>query len=123
MSSKCQNQIRKFIDKYREIAFRLVKTSDYPGERLIACRNAALATERRRKREALLVATETELARIRDATRRKRAPLHGEATIGLAVGAVINQRKMAKHFDLTITASRCSATIWVRRSDNQHEKS
>ncbi|UNC13043.1 IS1634 family transposase (plasmid) [Acidiphilium multivorum] len=88
----------------RDIA--AITSPDYPGERLIACRNAALATERRRKREALLVATETELARIRDATRRKRAPLHGEATIGLAVGAVINQRKMAKHFDLTITASR-----------------
>lgn len=87
----------------RDIA--AITSPDYPGERLIACRNADLALERGRKREALLLATETELARIRDATRRKRAPLHGEAAIGLAVGAVINQRKMAKHFELTITAS------------------
>jgi hypothetical protein len=88
----------------RDIA--AITSPSYPGERLIACRNAALAAERRRKREALLVATERELERIRAATRRKRAPLRGEAEIGLAVGAVINQRKMAKHFDLTITAGR-----------------
>ena len=88
----------------RDIA--AITSSDYPGERLIACRNATLAAERQRKREALLVATETDLARIRDATRRKRAPFHGEAGIGLAVGAVINKHKMAKHFALTITASR-----------------
>ena len=88
----------------RDIA--AITSPDYPGERLIACRNAALAAERRRKREALLVATERELERIRAATRRKRAPLRGEAEIGLAVGAVIDQRKMAKHFDLTITAGR-----------------
>ncbi|EGO94359.1 IS1634 family transposase [Acidiphilium sp. PM] len=90
----------------RDIA--AIASPDYPGERLIACRNAALAGERRRKREALLTATERELTRIVAATTRKRAPLRGAAEIGLAVGAVINQRKMAKHFDLTITADRFS---------------
>ncbi len=84
----------------------VITSPDYPGERLIACRNATLADERRRKREVLLAATETDLSQIRDATRRKLAPLHGEAAIGLAVGAVINKHKMAKHFDLAITASR-----------------
>lgn len=85
-----------------------ITSPDYPGERLIACRNAALAGERRRKREALLTATERDLSRIKQAVGRKRAPLRGEAEIGLAVGAVINQRKMAKHFDLTITTDRFS---------------
>jgi Transposase DDE domain len=76
---------------------------DFPGERLILCRNHALAAERARKREDLLRATERDLAAIAAAVRRKRAPLRGKAEIGLAVGAVIDRRKMAKHFALTIT--------------------
>ncbi|HVP97751.1 MAG TPA: IS1634 family transposase [Roseiarcus sp.] len=80
-----------------------ITSPDYPGERLILCRNHALAAERARKREDLLRATERELAAIAAAVRRKRAPLRGKAEIGLAVGAVIDRRKMAKHFALTIT--------------------
>jgi len=79
-----------------------VSSPDYPGERLIVCRNRELATERARKRQALLEATEAELARIQAAVTRKRNPLRGKAEIGLAVGAVAGKHKMAKHFDLTI---------------------
>ena len=79
-----------------------ITSPDFPGERLILCRNHALAAERSRKREDLLRATERELAAIAAAARRKRAPLRGKAEIGLAVGAVIDRRKMAKHFALTI---------------------
>ena len=76
---------------------------DYPGERLIGCRNPALAAERTRKRGELLAATENELDKITAATRRERRPLRGKDTIGLRVGKVINTFKMAKHFTITIT--------------------
>jgi hypothetical protein len=79
-----------------------ITSPDYPGERLIVCRNPDLARERTRKREALLLATERDLADIADAVRRKRKPLRGAAEIALKVGAVVNRHKMAKHFDLDI---------------------
>ena len=80
-----------------------IASPDYPGERLIVCRNKALATERARKREELLAATEAELARIEASVKRQRAPLQGADKIGLKAGAVLGKRKMAKHFELAIT--------------------
>lgn len=80
-----------------------ITAPDYPGERLIVCRNPDLARERARKRDALLAATERDLSRIAAQVRRRYAPLRGQAGIGLAVGAVIDGHKMAKHFSLTIT--------------------
>jgi transposase len=80
-----------------------ITSPDFPGERLVVCRNPDLAAERSRKREDLLVATEKDLARIKTAVERKRNPLRGTAEIALAVGAVLNTYKMKKHFDLTIT--------------------
>jgi hypothetical protein len=80
-----------------------IASPDYPGERLIVCRNKALAAERARKREELLAATEVELAHIEAGVERGRAPLAGADKIGLKVGAVLGKRKMAKHFELTIT--------------------
>lgn len=74
----------------------------FPGERLIVCRNPLLAEERARKREALVAATERDLGRIKLAVERKRAPLRGKAEIGLAVGAVLDKHKMAKHVEITI---------------------
>jgi hypothetical protein len=71
---------------------------DYPGERLIACYNPFLAAERARKRGELLDATEAELQKISAATRRARRPLRGKDTIALAVGKVINKKKVGKHF-------------------------
>jgi len=89
-----------------------IASPDYPGERLIVCRNRELAAERTRKREALLVATERELTRIQAQVQRKR--LRRAAEIGLAVGAVLDSRKMAKHFALAIRDGHLS---WQRRSD------
>jgi Transposase DDE domain len=80
-----------------------ITTPDFPGERLVVCRNPDLAAERRRKREDLLAATERDLARIQAAVARKRDPLRGSTEIALAVGAVVDQHKVAKHFDLDIT--------------------
>jgi len=74
---------------------------DYPGERLIACRNPLLAQERRRKREELLAATEAALAPIIEAVGEGR--LVGADKIGLRLGKVINKRKMAKHFEVVVT--------------------
>jgi hypothetical protein len=80
-----------------------ISAPDYPGERLIVCKNTLLAAERARKREDLLAATERGLSRIAAATRRRQGALRGEAAIGMAVGAVTDRHKMAKHFDLRIT--------------------
>ena len=83
-----------------------ITSPEFPGERLIVCRNRALAAERARRREDLLAATERELARIAAAVARQRQPLRGAAAIGLKVGAVLDQHKMAKHFTLDIADSR-----------------
>jgi hypothetical protein len=80
-----------------------ITSPDYPGERLVVCRNPALAAERARKRGELLEATEQALQKIQARVRRKRRPLKGAARIGEAVGAVLNRKKMAKHFTRTIT--------------------
>jgi transposase len=78
-----------------------ITAPDFPGERLVVCRNPDLAAERARKREELLTATEKHLAVIK--TRVERKPLRGTAEIALAVGEVFNTHKMRKHFDPTIT--------------------
>jgi hypothetical protein len=80
-----------------------VTSADYPGERLIVCRNPALAAERTRKRQELLAATEKDFEKIAAATQRARRPLRGQDKIGLRVGKVQNRHKMAKHFNLKIT--------------------
>ena len=80
-----------------------VTSDEFPGERLIVCRNPLLAAERQRKRQALLAATENELAPIAAATRRKNNPLRGAAAIGVRVGKVIDHYKVAKHLITTIT--------------------
>ena len=87
-----------------------VTSEHFPEERLVVCRNLALAEERARKRNELLKATEDKLEPIRLATLRTRNPLRGEKEIGLRVGKVINKYKMAKHFDLTITENSLTYT-------------
>src|SRR4029077_12519253 len=79
-----------------------ITSPEFPGERLVACRNPLLADERERKRNALLEATEKELLKIQERVRRAKKPLRGEDKIGLAVGAVVNKFKMSKHIDVTI---------------------
>lgn len=85
---------------------------DYPGERLIACRNPALAYERARKRSELLAATETVLAPIVAAVNEGR--LKGADKIGIRIGRHINRYKMAKHFTLEITDT---TFTWTRKTD------
>ena len=80
-----------------------ITSPDCPGERLIACYNPFLAAERARKRGELLAATEAALEKIGAATRRARRPLRGKDAIALAVGKVINAKKVAKHFIVDIT--------------------
>jgi transposase len=91
-----------------------ITSPDFPGERLIVCRNAELAAKRAHKRQELLDATERDLARIQAAVARKRNPLRGATEIALAVGAVIEKHKMRKHFDLTITDTKLT---FARKAD------
>jgi hypothetical protein len=86
---------------------------EFPGERLIACRNPELAKLRAHKREALLQATEHNLEKVRASVQAGR--LRGQDKIGLRVGKVINQYKVAKHFDLGIT----DAVLSFKRNENQ----
>jgi transposase len=78
-----------------------ITAEDYPGERLIVCRNPLVAAERARKRSELLAATERGLAEI--AQRVERRTLHGADQIGLAVGPALKRYKVKKHFEVTIT--------------------
>ena len=78
-----------------------ITSPDYPGERLVACRNPVLAADRARKREDLLAATEKLLAPI--AARVRAGRLAGAGPIGVEVGKVISKYKTGKHFTVTIT--------------------
>jgi transposase len=78
-----------------------IAADDYPGERLVVCRNPLVASERARKRQDLLEATERALTEI--ARRVEQGTLKGSAEIGLAVGAVWNRWRVKKHFDVEIT--------------------
>ena len=77
-----------------------ITSPQFPGERLVVCRNPALAAERSRKREALLAATEAALAKVAAAVEQGR--LKTAAAIGLRAGRVVNAKKMAKHVALEI---------------------
>ena len=88
---------------------------DFPGERLIACRNPALAAERARKRADLLAATQTLLATLADRVAAGR--LSGADKIGVAVGKVIDKYKVGKHFHITITDTGLTVTRDQARID------
>lgn len=77
--------------------------SDFPGERLVACRNPLLAEDRARTRKELLEATEKKLEQVQQKIQRKRKPLQGEDEIGVEVGKVLGASKVAKHFRYEIT--------------------
>ena len=80
-----------------------IESPDFPGERLILCRNPLLADERDRKRKELLAATEKQLDAVVAATTRAKRPLRDAAKIALRVGKVVNQYKVGKHFELDIS--------------------
>jgi hypothetical protein len=89
-----------------------ITSPDFPGERLVACRNPVLAADRARKREDLLAATEKLLAPI--TARVAAGRLRGAGEIGVEVGKVISTYKTAKHFTVTITDT---ALATERRQD------
>ena len=91
------------LDLFDERNLLELSSPDYPGERLVACRNPQLAALRAHKREELLAATERSLAQIK--ARVDAAKLKGADAIGLRVGRVVNQYKVAKHCALTIGAA------------------
>jgi transposase len=88
------------LDLFDERNLLELRSPDYPGERLVACRNPELARLRTHKRGELLAATEASLAKIK--LRVDAGKLVGRDEIGLRVGKVINQYKVAKHFELAI---------------------
>lgn len=96
-----------------------IEDPEYPGERLIVCRNPFLAKERGRKREDLLQATERELDKIVEATARPQRKLHSKDKIGVRVGKVIDHYKMAKHFELTITDDRFHYQRKIENIENE----
>ena len=89
-----------------------ITSPDYPGERLVACRNDALAKLRAYKRESLLQATEALLAVTKASVDAGR--LTGQDKIGVQVGKIVNRHKVAKHFELRIGDA---ALAWARRQD------
>lgn len=98
-----------------------ITAPDYPGERLMVCHNPVLEEQRRRKREALLEATEKSLEKIsKEVARRKKKPLTA-AEIGVKVGKVLGRYKMGKHFECKIGESHFA---WSRRAKSieQEEK-
>ena len=80
-----------------------IRSPDFPGERLVACKNPLLAADRARKRQELLEATEPKLQKIVEATERKKRPLRGKDKIGVRVGRALATSKVAKHFRYLIT--------------------
>jgi transposase len=92
-----------------------VTSPDYPGERLMVCHNPLLEEERKRKRKALLEATEKSLAKIgQEVARRKKKPLTA-AEIGVKVGKVLGRYKVGKHFECRIGEG---SFAWSRRPDS-----
>lgn len=90
-----------------------ITSPEYPGERLMACRNEALAKLRAYKRADLLGATERLLIEIK--TRVEAGKLRGKDNIGVRVGKIVNKHKVAKHFELRIDDA---ALSWQRKTDS-----
>lgn len=101
------------MDLFDERNLLEISSPEYPGERLVACRNPALAKLRAHKREDLLAATERNLDKVK--ARVDAGKLSGADEIGVCVGKVINQYKVAKHFELDITDT---ALSWSRKADS-----
>ena len=86
------------LELFDQMDLAEISFPDYPGERLVACKNPFLEAERARKRESLLQATEADLEKIAAAVARERRPLRGADTIALRADRVLRRRKVAKHF-------------------------
>ena len=101
------------LDLFDQTNLIEISSPDFPGERLVACRNPQLAKSRAHKREDLLAATELNLAKVK--ARVDAGKLGGADAIGLAAGKIINQYKVAKHFDLVIEEKRFT---YLRKPDS-----
>jgi hypothetical protein len=111
-------QIRKLVEQeaiqlslFDETDLVEFSCSDYPGERLIACRNPMLAEEKSLTRVALLQATQQELNKIVIATTRDKRALKGADQIGLRVGRVLNSKGVGKYFNIAITETSFSFSL------------
>ena len=91
------------LSLFDEVDLAEISSPDFPGERLVACKNPFLQAERARKRESLLQATEADLEKIAAAVARERRPLRGTGKIALRADRVLRRRKVAKHFTIAIT--------------------
>jgi transposase len=98
-----------------------ITAPDYPGERLMVCHNPVLEEQRRRKRKALLEATEKSLEKISKEVARRKKKLFTAAEIGVKVGKVLGRYKMSKHFECKIGEGNLA---WSRRAESiaQEEK-
>jgi transposase len=92
-----------------------ISAPDYPGERLMVCHNPVLEGQRRRKRQALLEATEKSLEKIGKEVARRKKKLIKAAEIGVKVGKVLGHYKMGKHFECTIGEG---SFTWSRRAES-----
>lgn len=104
-------QVKRLVTKgdlqlslFDEANLAEISSDEFPGERLVVCRNPLVAAERTRKRSELLAATERGLAEIRE--RVEAGTLTGAAEIGLAVGPALKRYRMRKHFEIVITDDR-----------------
>jgi len=88
---------------FDEMDLAEISSPDFPGERLVVCRNPLLAVDRGRKREELLVATEKKLDLIVTATQRRSRPVRGRETIAVRVGKILGKSKVGKHFNISIS--------------------
>lgn len=104
-------QIRSLVDGgdlqlslFDEVNLAEITSDAFPGERLVVCRNPAVAAERARKRSELLTATETELDKVKASVEGPRGRLRGAdaGQIGQRAGTIVNKYKVAKHFTLSI---------------------
>ena len=116
-------QIRALVDSgelqlslFDQTNLAEISSAEFPGERLVVCRNPAVAAERQRKRTELLAATEAELEKVRAMVEGPRGTLRAAdaGAIGARVGKVVNRYKVAKHFELQIADGTFS---YARKSD------
>ena len=94
--------VRLQLSLFDEVDLAEVTHPDFPGERLVACKNPFLEAERARKRESLLAATEADLEKIAAAAARDRRPLRGQDAIAVRADRVLRHRKVARHFTISI---------------------
>lgn len=104
---------------FDEMDLAELTSPDFPGERLVACRNPLLAKERARKRRELLAATEEDLRQIANQTVLGGGRDARAAEIGMKVGAVLGRHKMKKHFDVTVIGT---GLTWSRREEQIAEE-